>query len=95
MAWKLPFGGHQCVGGTENFPQLYLEFNDLILQHDSWNCGFAVMLMLLEVCTVWNNREGYTTVTTESAVKKMPDKVTAVEKMARGIMCLPLSLSTP
>ena len=59
MAWKLPFGGHQCVGGTENFPQLYLETNNLILQHDSWNCGFAVMLMLLEVCTVWNNREGY------------------------------------
>ena len=59
MAWKLPFDGHQCVGGTENFPQLHLVNNDLILQCDSWNCGFAVMLMLLEVCTVWNNRERY------------------------------------
>ena len=55
MAWKIRFGGHNCLHGSEHFPQLRLNESAFVKQKDTWNCGVAVMLMLLEVCRSWAN----------------------------------------
>ena len=55
MEIVIPFGDHRVVHGTEEFPQLILEDPDFLSQQDRYNCGIAVMMMLLEVCTKWSN----------------------------------------
>ena len=55
MEIVIPFGDHRLVHGTEEFPQLILEHPDFLSQQVRYNCGIAVMMMQLEVCTKRSN----------------------------------------